>query len=115
VLGATDRQPGQAVVVAAADGADAVAELLRAGGRTTSERAMTGPMELEGPDGKALTLQRLPGRGWRCCSAEDTPHYLVAAQPSLRDALTEALPGLAEDDPWLVGTLQRLAPEELGG
>jgi hypothetical protein len=38
----------------------------------------------------------------------------VAAQPSLRDALTEALPGLAEDDPWLVGTLQRLAPEELG-
>jgi hypothetical protein len=77
---------------------------------------MTGPIELEAPDGQALTLQRLPaGRGWRCCADEDTPHYLVPAQSSLRDALTEALPGLAEDDPWLIGALQRLAPEELGG
>lgn len=74
---------------------------------------MPGTLTLTTPDGRAVTLQEHPGRGWRCCEVTEAPHYYVPLHGSLRAALTEALPGLADDDPWLVATLCRLAPQEL--
>lgn len=74
---------------------------------------MPGTLTLTSPDGREVTLREDPGRGWRCCPVSDAPHYYIPLYPSLRDALTEAVPGLAQDDPWLVETLCRLAPQEL--
>ena len=70
---------------------------------------------LEAPDGRRVTVQEQPERGWRCCAADDAPHHYLPLHRSLRAALTEALPGLGPDDPWLRATLLRLAPQELVG
>jgi hypothetical protein len=70
---------------------------------------------LEAPGGRRVTVQEQPERGWRCCAADDAPHHYLPLHRSLRAALTEALPGLRPDDPWLRATLLRLAPQELAG
>jgi hypothetical protein len=79
------------------------------------ESGVPGNLTLTTPDGREVTLWEDAGRGWRCCVVTDAPHYYLPLHPSLRAALTEALPGLAEDDPWLVATLGQLAPQELLG
>lgn len=70
---------------------------------------------LTAPDGARLTLQALPGRGWRCCRMDHAPHAFVASHPTLREALLDALPGMDEDDPWLISQLSLHAPVELPG
>jgi hypothetical protein len=72
-----------------------------------------GPVTIEAPDGRRVTVQEQPGRGWRCCAADDVPHHYLPLHGSLRAALAEALPGVGPDDPWLRTTLLRLAPQEL--
>jgi hypothetical protein len=64
------------------------------------------------PGGAVLTLQALPGRGWRCCRSDGAPHIYVQTHATLREALLDALPGLDEHDPWLIQQLLRRAPQE---
>ena len=70
---------------------------------------------LTAPDGARLTLQALPGRGWRCCRLDQAPHTYVPSHSTLRAALMEALPEMDEADPWLIRELSLHAPEELPG
>ena len=48
---------------------------------------------LEAPDGRRVTVQEQPERGWRCCAADDVPHHYLPLHHTLRAALTEALRG----------------------
>jgi len=74
---------------------------------------MFGPLTVEAPDGSCLTIQEVAGRGWRCCSDSRAPHYHVPLYATLRGALTDCVPGLEDDDAWLVDTLLRLSPAEV--
>jgi hypothetical protein len=72
-------------------------------------------MRLEARDGGVLTVQAVPGRGWRCSLHGRPPDECVPLYATLRGALIDCIPGIGEDDPWLVAELRRLAPEEAVG
>ena len=40
-------------------------------------------------NGVRLTLQELPGRGWRCCRMDHAPHTYVPSHRTLRAALLD--------------------------
>jgi hypothetical protein len=76
---------------------------------------LPGALSLNAPDGSVLIIQALPGRGWRCCPIDRPLHQSVPLYASLRWALIDWVSGTGDDDPWLLATLRRLAPEELVG
>ena len=41
---------------------------------------------LEAPDGRRVTVQEQPERGWRCCAADDVPHHYLPLHHTLRAA-----------------------------
>ena len=73
---------------------------------------MPGPLTLAAPGGALLTIEQVPGRGWRCCPQEAAQETCVPLYATLRGALVDCVPDLAEDDPWLRETIARLAPGE---
>ena len=64
------------------------------------------------PDGTTLRVKHVPGRGWRCSFAGQAGEDVVPLYASLQAALSDCLGGVAENDPWVLAVVRRLAPEE---